>query len=73
MANEERKKEEESYIEQMRLWIGEQEIIENQIKRAAESYSKLAESNRKQLVLHQERINIVKCSFEDWKIDNGIN
>jgi len=71
--SEEQKKHEKYYIEQMEHWFEEQGIIENQIKRAIESYSKITESNRKQLSLHQERIIMGETDFEAWKVDNGIN
>ena len=73
MVSEEQEKGEKYYIEQMGHWLEEQEIIENKIKRAIESYSKIIEINKKQLILHQERTSMGKAEFEAWKVDNGIN
>ena len=73
MAKKEYEKEEELYIEQMKNWFEEQEIIEIQIVRLVESYYNIVESNKKQLALHRERVNMGRLDFENWKIDNKID
>jgi hypothetical protein len=65
-------KEGQLYLEQMQHWLEEQDILDKQIERSIEHHLKMAESNRKQLKLHRERIQMGKEEFESWKADNGI-
>jgi hypothetical protein len=65
-------KDEELYVEQMTEWIKEQERLERQLKETVEHHEFLAESNRKQLSLHQERIVMALKDYGQWKVDHGI-
>lgn len=70
---------EKLYIDQMDLWIKEQEVIEEQIKRAVSYHDSLAAShvmtanlNREQRRHHRKRMKLAIEEFENWKKDNGI-
>lgn len=66
-------KEEDLYVEQMNEWLKEQQRLERQLKETIEHHFFLAESNQKQLSLHQERIALARTEYEQWKSDHGID
>lgn len=59
-------KESELYVQQMKHWFDEHERIGQQIERAITNYEELAQSNREQLKLHNERTELVRNEFNIW-------
>lgn len=66
-------KEEELYVQQMNLWIEEQDEYGAQLERTAVYYEKMAENNKEQLRLHNERVNMGKAEFEAWKKEHDLD
>lgn len=65
-------KDEELYLNQMELWLEEQQTLDNQLVSAIEYHKKMMELNKKQLSLHRERINIGSEEFTQWKTDKEL-
>ncbi|SDD27429.1 hypothetical protein SAMN02799630_02788 [Paenibacillus sp. UNCCL117] len=63
--------EKELYSEQIKLWFEEQVIIRRELERTHESHQALAELNRKQLQLHNARINIAVTEYNEWAAANA--
>lgn len=64
--------EQKLYVEQMKHWIHEQEILRQQIKRTVDHHEEMAQSNREQLKLHNTRVEAGIKQYDQWLKDNGI-
>lgn len=62
----------ELYVEQMKLWFAEQQMIDEQLERAVIHYQQLTELNKEQLMLHKRRISLGKQEYNNWAVENGV-
>lgn len=60
------------YVEQMKHWFAEQQMIDEQLERAGIHYQQLAELNKEQLMLHKRRIELAKQEYNNWAAENGV-
>lgn len=64
--------EKELYVEQMKLWFAEQQMIDDQLERAITHNEQVAKLNREQLNNHRKRISLGKQEYNNWAVENGV-
>jgi hypothetical protein len=64
--------EQQLYAEQMSHWFKEHDLLRQQLKRTILHYEQMAQSNREQLKLHVERVEMARVEYNEWAMKNGL-